>query len=147
MIEGVRIAPLRQIPDERGKVMHMLRADAPHFTGFGEVYFSLVNPGAVKAWHVHHRMVRNYAVPVGLIRLALFDDRAGSPTRGRLHEMTLGPSNYHLVTIPAGIWTGFKGLSEEPALVANCASLPHDPADVERLGADDPKFGYDWRRA
>ena len=52
MIEGVRITPLRQIPDERGTVMHMLRADAPHFEGFGEIYFSWVYPGAIKAWHV-----------------------------------------------------------------------------------------------
>ena len=65
MIDGVKIVPLRQIPDERGKVMHMLRADAEHFSGFGEIYFSMVYPGAVKAWHLHRRMTLNYAVPIG----------------------------------------------------------------------------------
>ena len=69
MIDGVRIRPLRQIPAERGKVMHMLRADAPHFETFGEIYFSVVNPGVVKGWHLHHRMTINYAVVVGMIKL------------------------------------------------------------------------------
>jgi dTDP-4-dehydrorhamnose 3,5-epimerase-like enzyme len=40
----------------RGSVMHMLRADAEHFQGFGEIYFSTVNPGAIKGWHIHREM-------------------------------------------------------------------------------------------
>src|SRR5690349_19661138 len=56
MIPGVVVSPLKQIPDERGMVMHMLkRTDAP-FAGFGEIYFSIVNPGAVKAWKKHLQM-------------------------------------------------------------------------------------------
>src|SRR5580700_8468517 len=68
MIDGVVITPLRQIADERGKVMHMLRADSPVFKEFGEIYFSVVEPGAIKAWHIHTRMTLNYAVPVGKIK-------------------------------------------------------------------------------
>ena len=83
LIEGVRVVPLKQIPDERGKVMHMLRADDPHFERFGEIYFSTVYAGVVKGWHLHERMTINYAVPVGAIKLVLFDDREGSPTRGQ----------------------------------------------------------------
>ncbi len=83
-IAGVVVKPLRQLLDERGKVMHMLRADSAEFERFGEVYFSVVNPGAVKAWHLHKEMALNYAVPVGNIKMVLFDDREGSPTRGAL---------------------------------------------------------------
>src|SRR5205823_2429927 len=83
LIDGVRVIPLRQIPDERGKVMHMLRADDPHFERFGEIYFSTVYAGVVKGWHLHERMTINYAVPFGSIKLVLFDDRAGSSTRGQ----------------------------------------------------------------
>jgi len=67
VIDGVRVLPLRQIPDERGKVMHMLRADDPHFEKFGEIYFSTVYSGVVKGWHLHERMTINYAVPFGSI--------------------------------------------------------------------------------
>lgn len=144
MIDGVQIIPLRQILDERGKVMHMLRADAAHFASFGEIYFSAVHPGAVKAWHVHRRMVLNYAVPVGKIKLALFDDRPASPTRGEVQEIFLGPENYQLVVIPPLVWNGFKGLGTETSLVANCASIPHDPAEIDRLDPLDNAIPYDW---
>ena len=42
MIDGVIISPLKQILDERGKVMHMLRGDSEGFVGFGEIYFSVI---------------------------------------------------------------------------------------------------------
>ena len=147
MIEGVEIVPLRQIADARGKVMHMLRADAPHFKGFGEIYFSTVNAGAVKAWHAHKKMVRNYAVPVGMIRLVLYDDRADSVTRGEVQEIRLGAEHYNLVVIPPMVWSGFAGLGGENALVANCASLPHDPDEVERRDFNDNRIPYDWSAA
>jgi dTDP-4-dehydrorhamnose 3,5-epimerase len=144
VIEGVLITPLLQIADERGKVMHMLRADAPWFSGFGEIYFSVVNPGAVKAWHFHKRMTINYAVPIGAIDFVLFDDREHSPTRGEIQEIRLGPDVYNLVTVPPLIWNGFKGVGAEPALVANCASLPHDPSESERRDPFEPSIPYDW---
>ena len=144
MISGVNIQPLRQILDERGKIMHMLRATDGHFMSFGEIYFSWVNPGAVKAWHIHERMVLNYAVPVGNIKLVLFDDRADSPTRGEVQEIFLGPDNYALVTIPALVWNGFKGIGTAPAMVANCSSIPHDPLEIKRLDPTSKTIPYDW---
>jgi dTDP-4-dehydrorhamnose 3,5-epimerase len=133
VIEGVLVQPLRVIPDERGKVMHMLRATDPHFQGFGEIYFSAVYPGVVKGWHLHRRMTLNYAVPVGRIKFVLFDPREGSPTKGRLQELFLGSDHYCLVQVPPGVWNGFKGLGHEPALVANCATHPHDPDEIMRM--------------
>ncbi len=146
MIDGVLVHPLRQIPDERGKVMHMLRSDDPHFERFGEIYFSVVYPGAVKAWHRYGRMTRNYAVPKGMIRLVLYDDRQGSPTRGEIQEVFVGECSYLLVRIPPGVWSGFQGLGVEPALVADCATHPHDPGDVERASPTDDRVPYDWGR-
>jgi dTDP-4-dehydrorhamnose 3,5-epimerase len=144
VIGGVRIHPLRQIPDERGKVMHMLRADAPHFETFGEIYFSVVNPGAVKGWHLHHRMTINYAVVTGMIKLVLYDDRQGSPTHKEVQEIFLGESNYALVTVPPMIWNGFKGIAAAPSIVANCATIPHDPTEIERLDPFQRHIPYDW---
>ena len=144
MIDGVEIIPLRQIPDERGKVMHMLRADAPHFEEFGEIYFSVVEVGAIKAWHLHERMTINYAVPHGRIKLVVYDDREGSPTKGELEEIFLGEANYSLVTVPPFVWNGFKGIGEHAAIVANCATIPHDPGEIVRLDPFSDKIPYDW---
>jgi len=144
MIDGVVVVERRQIVDERGKIMHMLRADDPEFAAFGEVYFSAVNPGVVKAWHIHKEMTLNYACPVGQIKLVLFDDRPGSPTRGELMEIFLGPDSYRLVQVPPGVWNGFKGVAAAPSLVCNCATLPHDPDEIERRPHDSPDIPYDW---
>ncbi len=144
MIDGVIISPLKQIVDERGKVMHMLKSDAPHFQGFGEIYFSAVHPGAIKGWHIHKKMVLNYAVPHGHIKFVLYDDREGSCTRGETQEIFMGPDNYCLVTVPPLVWNGFKGVGMETAIVANCASIGHDPAEIDRMDPFDPAIPYDW---
>ena len=144
MIDGVKITPLKQILDERGKIMHMLRCDAEHFQGFGEIYFSCVHPGAIKGWHIHKEMVLNYAVPHGNIKFVLYDDRPGSPTRGELQEIFLGPDNYCLVTVPPMVWNGFKGIGQEMAIVANCSSIPHRADEIDRMDPFDPSIPYDW---
>jgi len=89
-------------------------------------------------------MILNYAVPHGNIKLVLYDDREGSPTRGELQEIFLGPDNYVLVTIPPLVWNGFKGIGQEMAIVANCASIPHDSEEIERLDPFDKSIPYDW---
>ena len=122
----------------------MLRTDDPGFESFGEIYFSLVYPGVVKGWHAHRRMTLNYAVPVGMVKLALYDDRTDSPTRGTLQELHVGELDYALVTIPPRVWNGFKGEGVTPALVANCATIPHDPDEIERLDPFSDRIPYDW---
>ncbi len=144
MIDGVAVHEPKRIPDERGCIMHMLRADAPHFRAFGEIYFSQVYPGVVKAWHIHKAMTLNYAVPAGMIKLVLYDDREGSATRGELMEIYLGEQQYRLVTVPPMVWNGFMGVGTAPALVANCATHPHDPAEIERLDPYANDIPYAW---
>jgi dTDP-4-dehydrorhamnose 3,5-epimerase len=144
VIEGVRKIALRRIPDERGTVYHMLRADDEHFISFGEIYFTTIYLGAVKGWHRHRDMTLNYAVPHGRIKLVLYDDRTDSKTRGICQEFFLGPDDYALVQIPPGIWNGFKGMSAT-ALVSNCATHPHDPSLSDRLDPFDNNIPYDWR--
>ena len=147
MIEGVVITPLRCIEDDRGSVMHMLRADTPVFQALGEVYFSTVHPGMVKAWHFHNQMILNYAVPHGDVVFVLHDNREGSPTLGKTEIISLGKKNYVLVTVPPQIWTGFKGTGDYTAIVANCASIPHDPEEILRKEPFDPSIGFDWNSA
>lgn len=144
MIDGVVVVPLKQIPDERGKVMHMLRCDDPHFEQFGEIYFSMVYPGVIKGWHLHTEMTLNYAVVAGMIKLVLYDDRVDSPTRGAIMEIFTGEDNYQLIKIPRLIWNGFKGIGVTPALVANCATIPHRPDEIMRKDPFSRDIPYDW---
>ena len=143
-IDGMTVTPLRRIPDERGAVFHMLREDDPAFERFGEIYFSTVYPGAIKAWHLHYEMTLNYAVPVGMIKLVCYDDREGSRTRGNLVELHVGDLNYVRVTIPPLVWNGFKGEGATPALVANCCTVPHRPDEIERMDPFTDTIPYDW---
>ncbi len=143
-IDGVHVIPLRRIPDERGTIYHMLRADDPHFEGFGEIYFTSVYAGIVKGWHKHTEMTLNYACIFGRVKLVVYDDRADSATAGNLIEVFLGVDDYSLVSIGPGIWSGFKGMSEPFAIVANCCTHPHDPGRTTRADPFDNDIPYDW---
>ena len=131
--------------DERGMVMHMLRNDDPHFTEFGEIYFSVVYPGVIKGWHLHSRMTINYAVVDGSIKLVLYDQRKSSPTYQRIQEIVFGQVNYQLVRVPPGVGNGFTAVGWQRALVANCADIPHDPNEITRIDPFTPTIPYDWR--
>ena len=148
-ITGALFQPLKVIPTPGGPVLRMLRPDSPllpdYHAGFGEIYCSEVRPGAVKAWKRHGRQTQLFAVPSGLLKIVLYDERPASPTRGKLCELVLGrPEHYGLLRIPVGVWYGFTALGGAPALICNCADIPHDPAEGERLPADDPAIPYSW---
>jgi dTDP-4-dehydrorhamnose 3,5-epimerase len=146
MIHGVLVVPLRQFPDERGKVMHMLRADDPHFRGFGEIRFAVVYPGRVRGWDLHRATTLSYAVVRGTVRMALYDDRTGSPSRGEVAEVFAGDGNYVLVQVPPGVWHGFQGIGTEPAVVAGFATLPLDPREAVHVDPRQSPIPYDWGR-
>ena len=126
--------------------MHMLRVDDAHFERFGEIYFSVVYPGIIKGWHLHKQMTLNYAVVSGMIKLVLYDPRDNSPTKGEVQELFMGEDNYVLTRIPRGIWNGFKGIGAKPAIVANCATTPHDPDEIIRLKPFAKEIPYDWEQ-
>jgi dTDP-4-dehydrorhamnose 3,5-epimerase len=144
MIDGVKIIPLRQIVDERGKIMHMLKSTDEHFIDFGEIYFSCAWPGTVKAWHIHKSMTVNNAVIQGRAKLVLYDLRAGSRTEGELQEVFLGEDNYVLVQIPPGIANGYKAYGDSLVILANAATEPHDPEEIVRIDPFTPDIPYDW---
>ena len=146
MIDGIKITPLKQIEDSRGKVMHMLRNDSKNFVKFGEIYFSTVHPNKVKGWHLHQKMTLNYAVVSGKIKLVLYDVRPNSKTRGQIQEFFLSENNYNLVSVPPLIWNGFKGIGDSTAIVANCADLPYDDTEIEHKSPSDSTIPYDWNK-
>ena len=145
MIQGVRIHPLRKIPDDRGTIYHMLRATDPHFERFGEIYFSSVFPGVVKGWHRHKEMTLNYACILGQAKIVVYDERDGSPTNGELMEIFVGRDNYCLVQIPPDTWNGFTAVGNTEALIANCCTHAHDPSRSSRLDPFDNHIPYSWK--
>ncbi|MDQ7824092.1 MAG: dTDP-4-dehydrorhamnose 3,5-epimerase family protein [Candidatus Eremiobacteraeota bacterium] len=143
-MHGISVIPLKQVHDKRGKIMRMLRCDESHFRQFGEIYFSVVYPGAVKAWHLHSEKMVNLAVIEGLMKVVLYDERSESPTAGKIEEIIIGPENYCLVIIPPGIWYGFQALGTEKAILADCATHICPPEEDHRKQSDDPSIPYKW---
>lgn len=146
MIDGVKVKPLKVIPDERGRLMEMLRCDEEIFERFGQVYMTTAYPGVVKAWHYHKIQSDYFAVVKGMMKLALFDDRDGSPTKGEVNEFFLGVHNPILVKIPKGVYHGFKAIGEEEAIVINVPTEPYnrEQPDEYRLDPHDNDIPYDW---
>jgi dTDP-4-dehydrorhamnose 3,5-epimerase len=138
VIEGLRRIPLTVRVDHRGAILPMLRADQPHFERFGEIYFSLVHRGQVKGWNLHRRVTCNLAVVAGRVRFLFVDGRTESASRGDSEEQLLSRDDYALLVVPSGLWISFRAEGSEDGLVANCATEPHDPAEVERRPLDDP---------
>ncbi len=148
LIEGVVIHPLRVIPDERGRLMEILRRDDPFYRGFGQVYLTTVYPGVVKAWHFHKRQTDCFTCVKGMVKVALFDDRKGSPTKGLLNEFFVGEHNPCLIVIPPRVLHGWKCVSQCEAYVINAPSEPYNRADPDEYRTDphDGGIPYDWSR-
>jgi len=144
MINNVNVVTLRKIPDERGCIMHMLRADDAHFDKFGEIYFSIAYPDVIKGWHEHTKQTQNYAVIQGMIKLVLYDHRVDSSTYGELMELFVGEDNYCLVTIPTGVINGYKCVGRNHCMVANCSTEPYEPGEMIRYDPFGEKVPYQW---
>lgn len=145
MIEGVIIKPLKRIPDDRGKIMHIMKNSDEEFNTFGEVYCSTVYPGVVKGWHLHKKMTLNYVVLKGNIKFVLYDDRKGSPTYKETQVIYLGEENYVRVTVPPMVWNGFMGIGLQESFVINFTDIPHDPEEIVRMDPHDNKIiDYNW---
>lgn len=145
-IDGVRTKQLRVIPDERGYLMEMLRCDDEMFVRFGQVYLTVAFPGVVKGWHYHKRQDDIFVVIKGMIKLVLYDQRGDSSTCKLINELFIGERNPILVTIPAGVVHGFKGIGVEPAYLINLPTEPYDYSNPDefRISPRDPSIPYDW---
>ena len=148
LIRDVKTKPLRQIPDERGWLLEVLRVDETDlFTKFGQVYVSATYPGVVKAWHYHKEQTDNFACVAGMVKLVLVDTREDSPTRGLVNEFFLGTQNPTLVQVPKLVYHGWKCISLEPSLVVNIPDEPYnrEQPDEYRLEPHGT-LPYDWSR-
>lgn len=148
MIEGVKIKKLKVIPDERGRLMEMLRSDDDLFINFGQVYLTTAYPGVVKGWHYHKKQTDNMTVVKGMMKIVLYDNRDGSSTRGEINEFFMGIHNPLLLQIPPLLLHGFKCISDEEAMVVNCPTDTYDyeTPDEFRLDPHQNEIPYEWER-
>lgn len=144
MIEGVQIQGLKKIADERGSIMHMMRADDKIFTKFGEIYFATAYPGVVKGWHIHKEQEQNYVVVKGMIKLVIYDIRKDSKTYRKIEEIFMGDLDYKIVKIPPGVANGWKCIGTETAILANLSDLPHVAGEMDRIDPLSKEIPYNW---
>jgi len=146
MIKGVDVKKLKVIPDERGRLMEILRADDSVFRKFGQVYMTTAFPGVVKAWHYHKMQDDNFTCVKGRMKLALYDARKDSPTYNEVNDFIISLEDPMLVRIPPLVYHGFKCVGEEEAIVINTVTRPynHEHPDEYRVDAHDNDIPYDW---
>ena len=148
MIEGVVIKKLRVIPDERGRLMEILRSDDEIFHTFGQAYMTTAYPDAVKGWHYHKVQSDNMACIKGMMKFVLYDMREDSKTYGEVQEFFAGEHNPILIHIPPYVCHGFKCVSEQEAIVINVptAVYHYESPDEYRIDPHNNEIPYDWRR-
>ena len=148
LIDGVIIKNLRLIPDERGRLMEILRTDDKEFSEFGQVYVTTAYPGVVKAWHYHKLQDDNMTVLKGMAKIVLYDDRKASSTKGVINEFFVGDHNHILIHIPKLIWHGFKCMSEQETMIVNIVTkcYNYEEPDEYRKPAHGSDIPYDWSR-
>ena len=142
MLEGMIKTDLNIIKMKSGSVLHALKKTDSGFKEFGEVYFSTVVKDAIKAWKLHRRMTLNLIVPVGSVLVCLIDVRKKSSTLNEMNKIILSQEPYFRLTVPPGIWFGFKGVSDGLNLICNVADILHEPKEVMRKDID--KIDMDW---
>lgn len=148
MIDGVKTKKLRVIPDERGRLMEILRSDDSFFLKFGQVYMTTTYPCVVKAWHKHEKQTDNVACVQGMIKLVLYDPRKDSPTFKEISQFYLGIHSPQLVQIPSGVYHGWMCVSEEEAIIVNIPTevYNYENPDEQRLDPHQNDIPYDWER-
>lgn len=148
LIEGVSVKKLKVIPDERGRLMEILRTDDKEFSKFGQVYVTTAYPGTVKAWHYHKLQDDNMTVLKGMAKIVLYDDRKNSSTKGVINEFFVGDHNHILIHIPKLIWHGFKCISEQETMIVNIVTkcYNYEKPDEYRKPAHGSNIPYDWSR-
>lgn len=138
MLNEIILTKLSEITVKGGNVLHAMKKNDVGYVGIEEVYFSFINFKTIKAWKLHKNMTLNLVVPYGKVRFVFCDPI--NPINYRVEN--IGFDNYYRITVPPGIWFGFKGLHAKSSIVANIANLKHDPNEVRRK--DIAEFSYKW---
>ena len=136
ILDTIKLTPLKRINVKGGDILHGLKSNEKTFKGFKEIYFSMIDNNSVKAWKRHLRMTMNLIVPIGDVEFVFSDEE------NNFRKEVIGNQKYSRITVPPGIWFGFKGLYYPYSLVTNIADICHDPSEIERKLINE--YNYDW---
>ena len=148
LISGAGARRARVLPDERGRLGEIFRCDDPWFEKFGQVYFTTTFPGVIKAWHYHKLQTDHFYCLRGTVKLALYDAREDSNTRGEVNEIYLSEYLPALVRIPPGVYHGWMCVSDTESLVINVTSECYNYKTPDEFRADphQNEIPYVWDR-
>ena len=137
-LDNILVTPLKRIPTVGGDVLHAIKNSDSGFNGFGEVYFSWIEQGAIKAWKCHQRMTLNLVVPMGEVSFVFHLTNQ----KNNFRTENIGEERYVRLTVPPGIWFGFRGRGSGQSLLMNLADMAHDPDEILRETTSE--FIYNW---
>ena len=138
-IEGVIVDACRRIDNDRGYLQEIWRDDRDGASPVRQIYTTCTREGVVKAWYKHAMQVDSFFVLEGEMRLVLVDDRPDAASRGAVGEFLLSAREPRLLTLPPGIWHGFRSLSGNLVVLhANSRPFHFEGPDEVRLAPDSP---------
>lgn len=138
-IDGVEIVELNRFNDDGGAITELGRFAAGHHAqldGFElkQMNFSEVEPGVVKAFHMHGRQTDVWYVPPrDKMLVILHDCRKGSPTENVTMRFVLGDGRSRLLRIPPGVAHGCSNLRNAMANLIYFVDVQFsaDPAETD----------------
>lgn len=142
-IDGVRIHDLGNVLTRSGFLTEIFRSDWPSIgVTVRQVNWVQLNPAAVTDWHLHSRQTDHLIGVNGTIKLALWDGREESKTKGSTDVVRIGALRPVMVVIPPGVWHGLRNESGEAAGYINLIDHLYDygKPDNWRLSPDAPKI-------
>ena len=144
MMEGVVLHPLRQISVPKGDLWHAFKATDEGFVGFGEAYFTQIEPHQIKGWKRHNSYVLNIVVVVGAVKFVIYDDRPNSKTKGEFFEVVISPKdNYQRLTVAPGLWMAFAGADpSQTSMLMDLIPEVHDPQESDKRELDEINYDF-----
>lgn len=146
-IDGVKIMPLRRFNDETGALTELARLTSGKLDGvatftLAQINFSELEPGGIKAFHIHEFQTDVwYVPPTDKLVLVLVDQRHGSPTSGVMMKLIMGDCLSRLVLIPPGIAHGCKNASARLARIIYFVDRKFSPDAKE---CDEKRLPWDF---
>lgn len=137
-LNEIILKKLNIIEVEGGNVIHLVKSSYENFHGFGEAYFSIINPKFIKGWKKHGRMFMNLSVIKGKVKFVFcLDDQK------KFREEIIDSNDYANISVPPNVWFAFEGISSSPSIILNISNIEHDANEVERLDLSDIKYSWD----
>jgi dTDP-4-dehydrorhamnose 3,5-epimerase len=145
LLDGVTVVEVKNVMSNRGFLTEIYRDDWQVDTaGVAQVFQTVLEPGAVSAWHAHGETTDRLFVSLGQMLIVLYDARRDSPSHGRLNQFRFGSVRPALVTVPVGVWHGVQNIASAPSVLLNLVShaYSYEHPDHYRLPMDSAEIPF-----